>query len=105
MTAAQLGEEAFQRIRTMVETNDGFRIAETDLRLRGAGDLEGTQQSGLPEMKIANLLIDQEILRLAREAAIKTLDSDPGLVLPANAVLRNFFEDRAKTHADWSRVS
>ena len=105
MTSARLGEEAFQRIRTMVATNDGFRIAEADLRLRGAGDLEGTQQSGLPEMKIANLAADQEILRLARDAAKKILDGDPELVLPDHTVLRTFFEERAKTHSDWSRVS
>ena len=105
MTGDRLSEDAFQRIRTMVETNDGFRIAEADLRQRGAGDLEGTQQSGVPDLKLANLAADQEILKLAREAAIKTLDQDPNLVLPGNAVLRNFFEERARTHADWSRVS
>ena len=105
MTGSRLGADARTRIQTMVATTDGFRIAETDLQLRGAGDLQGTQQSGLPDLKIANLSDDQAILSQARSLASAILEKDPGLSLPDHASLRGFIDDWMRSHADWSRVS
>ena len=105
MTGGRLGADARTRIQTMVATTDGFRIAETDLQLRGAGDLQGTQQSGLPDLKIANLSADQAILSQARSLALAILEKDPGLSLPDHASLRRFIDDWMRSHADWSRVS
>ena len=72
------------RMETMVRTNDGFEIAEVDLKLRGPGDLMGTQQSGVLALKIADLVKDQDILRAARFQAIDLLKADPNLELPQN---------------------
>ncbi len=77
MTRDGLGRESYQRIKTMCSTNDGFKIAEVDLQLRGAGDIEGTQQSGSLDLKIANLARDGTILQAARDAALKILNEDP----------------------------
>ncbi|UBM57713.1 ATP-dependent DNA helicase RecG [Marinilongibacter aquaticus] len=79
MTGVKLSRESKKRIETMVETNDGFRISEVDLELRGPGDMSGTQQSGLVDLKIANLATDGEILKYARESAIEVLDESPDL--------------------------
>src|SRR6056297_1498860 len=80
MTSHKLTHEARKRIETMVKTNNGFEIAETDMQLRGPGDIEGTQQSGIPfDFKIANLSKDGEILKYARSLALKILENDPGL--------------------------
>jgi len=105
MSSHQLTMDAKQRLNTMVETNDGFKIAETDLQLRGAGDLQGTQQSGIPGLKIANLVTDASVLQLARSAALKILDEDPHLVLDKNSVLKNYLSEIKKKTGDWSRVS
>src|SRR5690606_38041716 len=87
MTGDKLGNDARARVETMVRTNDGFEIAEVDLRLRGPGDLMGTQQSGLPELKIADLVQDAGLLQAARKAAKRLLDVDPDLHDPSNAVV------------------
>lgn len=77
MSGNKRSQEAQTRLQTMVQTNDGFEIAEVDLRLRGPGDLMGTQQSGVLQLKIADLLKDQEILKTARYFAKKIVESDP----------------------------
>lgn len=82
--------KAERRLRTMVETTDGFKIAEIDLELRGPGDFFGTRQSGLPFLQIANLLTDQEILALARREAFALVDTDPHLRLSGHASLRRY---------------
>jgi ATP-dependent DNA helicase RecG len=105
MTSSKLGNDARTRIRTLVDTNDGFKISETDLQIRGAGDLQGTQQSGILDMKIANLGQDQVILQQARDAVIKMLEKDPHLAATEHSVLQAFFEERKRTNSDWSRVS
>lgn len=105
MSSEKLGNDARQRLRTMTETNDGFKIAEMDMQLRGAGDMQGTQQSGIPEMKIADLAKDQQILLLARDSAIQLLEKDPHLTLPGNSTLKRYIENRTKNKSDWSRVS
>ena len=103
MTKYELSKEARIRIETMVRTVNGFEIADVDLALRGPGDLAGTQQSGIVDLKLADLSKDGRILQLAREAAAKTLEKDPDLILPENAVLREQL-NRTKTAVNWSEV-
>ena len=105
MTGDKIGNDARTRIGTMVRTNDGFEIAEVDLRLRGPGDLMGTQQSGLPEMKIADLVEDAGLLQAARAAAKRLLDKDPALDLPENAMIAGTLNDRMKDRPIWGRIS
>jgi len=106
MTADKLGEDAGMRIDTMVRTNDGFEIAEADLKLRGPGDIEGTQQSGIPfELKIANLGKDGQILQYARQIAVDILDQDPMLDQSDNTILVNQLKKLARGPFDWSVIS
>ena len=79
---------AAERLRVLTETNDGFKIAEADLRLRGPGEFFGTRQHGLPELKIANLIDDYDLLRMARRDAFAIVAEDPDLSAPAHQVLR-----------------
>ncbi|MFT4738151.1 MAG: ATP-dependent DNA helicase RecG [Cyclobacteriaceae bacterium] len=103
MTGLKLSKEAKTRIGTMVETNDGFKIAETDLKLRGPGDLMGTQQSGILDLKLADLSKDGEILLLARQSAIDLLAADPELTdYPQLAFQLKQKQANAFT---WSRIS
>jgi len=105
MSSHKLTNEAKQRLNTMVETNDGFKIAEMDLQLRGAGDLQGTQQSGIPGLKIADLTRDGDILQVARTAALKILNEDPNLEHAKNSLLKNYLSEHFRKKGDWSRVS
>jgi ATP-dependent DNA helicase RecG len=88
--------EARKRAQIMLETNDGFRIAEEDLRLRGGGEFFGTQQHGLPEFKIGNIVFDQRELELARQAAFHLISRDPVLTLPENGVIKQKFREKFK---------
>jgi ATP-dependent DNA helicase RecG len=105
MTDYKLSAEARTRIETMVRTNDGFEVAEADLRLRGPGNLMGTQQSGILDFAIADLAKDGKILKLAREAAAQVLEKDPQLELPMNANLRKHFISYVKKHPNWGVIS
>lgn len=105
MTGVKLSNEGRQRMEIMVRTNDGFEIAEEDLRLRGPGDLMGTQQSGLLDLSIADLAKDQQILGLAREKAQQILEKDPNLQAPENQAIRAHYEKVAKRQQNWSRIS
>ncbi|MBP7450622.1 MAG: ATP-dependent DNA helicase RecG [Flavobacteriales bacterium] len=105
MTGDKLGNDARARIETMVRTNDGFEIAETDLRLRGPGDLMGTQQSGLPEMHIADLVSDGALLQQARQVAMRILDVDPGLAEPRHQPIANAIQERMRNKPLWGRIS
>ncbi|MBL7951916.1 MAG: ATP-dependent DNA helicase RecG [Flavobacteriales bacterium] len=105
MTDEKLGNDARARIETMVRTNDGFEIAETDLRLRGPGDLMGTQQSGLPELHIADLIADSALLQQARQVAMRLLDKDPELQAPENAIIGRSLAERVKGKPVWGRIS
>jgi ATP-dependent DNA helicase RecG len=105
MSDYKLSNESRIRIDTLVRTNDGFEIAETDLKLRGPGDLMGTQQSGALDLLIADLGKDQAILQQARQAAIRLLEEDPDLKKPANAVIRQQVDSMKKTVVNWSRIS
>ena len=90
----------------MTRTNDGFEIAEADLQLRGPGDLDGTQQSGLPfQLRIANLAKDGALLQLARNAASEILTKDSMLISPENKLLEKQLEHRRKETANWSVIS
>jgi len=80
----------------MLETSDGFKIAEIDLDLRGPGEYFGTRQSGIPELQIANLVTDGEILTSARHEAFNIIENDPHLRLPAHHSLRMYFTQRWK---------
>ena len=104
MTDFKISHEGRERIQTMVRTNNGFEIAEADLRLRGPGDLEGTQQSGILNLHIADLARDGRILQTAREIADRILDDDPVLQKPHHAVLRVEL-DKQKQHKGWGRIS
>ncbi len=105
MTSYKLSVDTKTRIETMVRTNDGFEIAETDLKLRGPGDLMGTQQSGSLDLLIADLSKDGKILQQARDIANEILNSDPDLLKSENAVIKKQIESMRKTAVNWSRIS
>ncbi|MGB6151846.1 MAG: ATP-dependent DNA helicase RecG, partial [Pricia sp.] len=105
MTGHKLSAEAKTRLETMVRTNDGFEIAEVDLRLRGPGNLMGTQQSGVLNLKIADIVKDNEILKTARYYAIKLLKEDPGLEHPDNLVVRHAYGQLVKYKNIWNYIS
>jgi ATP-dependent DNA helicase RecG len=86
-------EHAHTRLETMVQTTDGFKIAEVDLKLRGPGEFFGTRQSGLPALRIANLVDDADLLSLAREDAFDLIKNDPHLRQKSNEYIRKHFED------------
>jgi ATP-dependent DNA helicase RecG len=105
VTDYKLSKEAKIRMDTMVKTNDGFEIADIDLKLRGPGDISGTQQSGLLELRLADLSKDGAIIQLARNAAIKVLSEDPHLTSSRNEPIRNFLKAHREQHTQWSRIS
>jgi ATP-dependent DNA helicase RecG len=93
MAGYKRSQEAKQRLEAMVSTNDGFEISETDLQIRGAGDFFGTRQSGMPDLKIADITQDTDILETAREAAFSVVEDDPHLRADAHQRLRRRFEE------------
>jgi ATP-dependent DNA helicase RecG len=105
MTSFKLSVEAKKRIGTLVRTNDGFEIAEVDLKMRGPGDIMGTQQSGLLDLKIADLARDGQIVQLARDAAMEVLKDDPDLMHKKNYEMRMQLFLQIKNRPDWSRIS
>ncbi|MBU2650360.1 MAG: ATP-dependent DNA helicase RecG [Bacteroidetes bacterium] len=105
MTHENLSHEARKRIQTMVRTNDGFEIAEADLRLRGPGDLQGTRQSGMLDLKIANIVKDEKILKYARSTAIDILDKDPDLSGKENKPVAEYLSLLNKSAPMWERIS
>jgi len=105
MTSHKLSENAKTRIKTMVKTSDGFEIAEVDLKLRGPGDLMGTQQSGVLNLRIADIVKDHDILNIARNAAIDILKSDPSLSLSENLPVKMTYIQLAKYKNIWNFIS
>jgi ATP-dependent DNA helicase RecG len=105
MSDFKLSADSRVRINTMVNTNNGFDIAEADLNLRGPGDLMGTQQSGALDLLIADLGKDGHLLQLAREAAIELLDDDPELSKVENKVVNVQVATMRKSSVNWSRIS
>ncbi|WP_044404189.1 ATP-dependent DNA helicase RecG [Lacinutrix sp. Hel_I_90] len=105
MTSHKLSENSKTRLQTMVRTNDGFEIAEVDLRLRGPGDIMGTQQSGVLNLRIADIIKDNDILKLARDHAKKLLEKDPSLGHPENAVVIETYRQMSKYKNIWNYIS
>jgi ATP-dependent DNA helicase RecG len=105
MTGHKLSSDAKTRLQTMVGTNDGFEIAEVDLNLRGPGDLMGTQQSGILNLKIADIVKDSLILKTARDCARKLLTEDPDLKLEKNKMIRYTYSQLAKHKNIWNYIS
>ncbi|WP_026946225.1 ATP-dependent DNA helicase RecG [Algoriphagus marincola] len=105
MSKYELSKDSRVRLETMVRTNDGFEIADVDLKLRGPGDLMGTQQSGITDLLIADLSKDAPILTLARDAAQQVLANDPNLSQPENAPILRQVRQQKKSAVNWSRIS
>jgi ATP-dependent DNA helicase RecG len=105
MTGEKVSNEARKRLETMVETNDGFKIAEVDLQLRGPGDLQGTRQSGILDLKIADLIRDEKILKYARSLASEILQADPQLEQEKNKPLARQLALMKKDFINWSLIS
>lgn len=105
MTSHKLSADSKTRMETMVSTNDGFEIAEVDLKLRGPGDLMGTQQSGVLNLQIADIVRDRDILILARNYALKILKEDAPMQKPENAILRATYIELTKKKNIWNYIS
>jgi ATP-dependent DNA helicase RecG len=105
MTGFKLSADGRERIQTMVQTNDGFVIAEADLRLRGPGNIEGTQQSGMLRFLLADIARDGQILSAARDTALKILEQDPSLAAPEHGRLRSAIAQQVHDAKVWGRIS
>ena len=105
MTGNKLSNEGKARLRTMVDTTDGFKIAEVDLKLRGPGDLTGTQQSGVVDLLVSDITKDAEILKHARIAARDILTKDPSFSSQENKPIRNHIDSLNKNVVNWGRIS
>ena len=105
MTGNKLSNEAKLRMSTMVRTNNGFEIADADLKLRGPGDMMGTRQSGILEFKIADLTKDQQILLYARTAASDLLKEDPNFQKHENGLTGQSFKVYMRNKSTWSKIS
>ncbi|QEC42344.1 ATP-dependent DNA helicase RecG [Pseudobacter ginsenosidimutans] len=104
LTSNKLNNDALERLKTMVATTDGFKIAEKDLELRGPGDIEGTRQSGMLNFKLANIMQDREWLELAKDMASRIIDTDPDLSSANNLRLKNYLQSLQGKTA-WSKIS
>lgn len=105
MTGVKLSHEAKKRMEIMVNTNDGFIIAEEDLKMRGPGDLMGTQQSGVLDLRIADLAKDDKLMKIARDAATDVIEKDVDLQLPEHREINFHFMNMLKRRPNWSRIS
>ena len=104
MTKDDLSHNSKQRIETMCSTTDGFAIAEADLRLRGPGDLQGLQQSGMLDLKLADIVDDEPLVRVTRDEVHNLLSLDPDLQLPDHAPLRRYIINH-NDHPRWDKIS
>ena len=106
MTSYKINQDTRKRLELMTETNDGFRIAEADMQMRGPGDMEGTQQSGIAfNLQIANLAKDGQILQAARDEANALLDSDERLEHPENYIVRKELSRIFERQKNWGLIS
>jgi ATP-dependent DNA helicase RecG len=105
LSSFKLSTEAKTRLKTMVATSDGFKIAEVDLKLRGPGNIMGTQQSGVLNLKIADIVKDTQILVVARNTAIALLQEDANLSKPENTAIKKAYLELSKTSKIWSSIS
>jgi ATP-dependent DNA helicase RecG len=104
MSKEKLSNDGRIRLNTMVKTNNGFEIAEIDMQLRGPGNIEGTQQSGVLDLKVADLTTDQEILQKARNCVIEIFEKDPQLAAPENQILNLAFQTN-NAGLSWDKIS
>jgi len=104
MSGNKLSSDAKVRLETMVRTHDGFEISEIDLHLRGPGNIEGTQQSGVLDLKLADLTKDQQLLQDARQSVIALFEADPSLSDPKNKLLFDFFDQKVDG-ISWNKIS
>jgi len=105
MTGDKLSNEGKKRLQTMVSTNDGFKVAEVDLEIRGPGDIMGTQQSGILNLKLADLARDGQLVTLARQSAKAILQDDSLLTKQSNRPLREELKRQLKSKPNWSKIS
>src|SRR5690554_7953688 len=105
MTGNKLSNDTKVRMDTMCRTSDGFEIAEVDLKLRGPGDLMGTQQSGVLNLRIADIIKDSEILKIARSYALQVLKADPNLTSEENIPIKNTYAQLVKYRKIWNYIS
>ena len=105
MSGNKVSNEGKTRLRTMVDTNDGFKISEVDLKLRGPGDMMGTKQSGILDFKIADIVIDNKILHFARKEAKLLLDADENIEKAENINIARKYRPYARERIGWSRIS
>jgi ATP-dependent DNA helicase RecG len=105
MTSHKLSQNSKTRLETMVRSSDGFEIAEVDLKLRGPGDIMGTQQSGILDLKIADIVKDKDILQEARYYAKNILKQDPSLILPEHKVILETYRQMSKYRNIWNYIS
>ena len=105
MTKYTISSESKERMSAMVETNDGFKIANTDLKMRGPGNMMGTKQSGLLELRFTNLAEDQDIVLKSRELAINTIKEDPNLESKENLIMKSHLKENIRQNINWSRIS
>ena len=105
LTSDKLSKESRTRIKTMTETNDGFKISEVDMQLRGPGDILGTQQSGVVDFKKLDLVADGNIIKTAKSAVENLISNDPHLQNPDNFSLRNYYVKQYKGKNKWGRIS
>lgn len=106
MTSYKITQDTRKRLEIMAETNDGFRISEADLQMRGPGDMEGTQQSGIAfNLKIANIAKDGQILQLARDMAREIIENDPYLEQPQHYILKKELNRLFAKQVNWSQIS
>jgi ATP-dependent DNA helicase RecG len=105
MTSDKISQDARQRIQTMLETNDGFKISEADLKLRGPGNIEGLQQSGITDLRLADIVTDEKILKFARKIVIELLESDPDLTAPVNQPIKEYILTENKRKGNWGMIS
>tara|TARA_B100000508_G_C11465634_1_gene282081 strand:+ start:12449 stop:14548 length:2100 start_codon:yes stop_codon:yes gene_type:complete len=105
MTGNKVSKEGKKRLQTMVATNDGFKIAEVDLEIRGPGDIMGTQQSGILNLRLADLARDGQIVSIARQAAKQLIQDDPTFVKPEHLSLRNELKRMIKSKPNWSKIA
>jgi ATP-dependent DNA helicase RecG len=105
MTSDKISQDARQRIEIMLETTDGFKISEADLKLRGPGNIEGLQQSGITDLRLADIGADEKILMYAREIVIQLLDSDPDLTSTTNQPIKEYIVNENKRKGNWGMIS
>ena len=105
MSGNKISADGKTRLQTMIDTNDGFKLAEVDLKLRGPGDMMGTKQSGLLELRFTNLAEDYESIKKTRKTAINLIKEDPELSSKENIEIKNYLKNNIKSNINWSRIS